>query len=132
VSGDYVTALNEMCRVLKPSGRLLFSVPFGRYRDLGTQQVFDEGLLKQAVSAFGPGGATRTFFRYSQQGWQVSDVDGCRDSEYVDWVVLPPEQRPAQFPRQPDGATAARAVACVELRKGGTEGQSSRGDGENG
>jgi SAM-dependent methyltransferase len=122
VSGDFVPALREMHRVLKPSGRLFFSVPFGRYRDLGTQRVFDEGLLEQAIAAFGPQEVSRTFFRYSQQGWQYAHIGECKNCQYVDWVVLLPEHRSAQFPGQPDGATAARAVACVELKKGGIQG----------
>ncbi len=116
--GDFVLAMREMCRVLKPSGRLFLTVPFGKYRDLGTQQVFDEDLLEQAIAAFEPKEVIRTFFRYTRQGWQFADIGDCQDCEYVDWIVLPVERRrPAQFPMQPDGATAARAVACIKLGK---------------
>lgn len=131
LSGDFVPAMGEMRRVLKPSGRLFFSVPFGRYRDLGTQRVFDGDLLEQAIAAFEPLEIVRTFFHYSQQGWQLAEIGECEDCEYVEWVVLPPERRPAEFPRQPDGATAARAVACVELKKGGAPGELPRGEMEN-
>ena len=109
--------MREMCRVLKPFGRLLLTVPVGRYRDLGTQQVFDEDLLEQAIAAFAPKEVIRTFFRYTRQGWQFADIGDCQDCEYVDWIALPAERRPPKFPMQPDGATAARGVACIKLEK---------------
>lgn len=114
---EFVLAIREMRRVLKPSGRLLLTVPFGRYQNLGTQQVFDEKLLEQTIAAFEPGEVTRTFFSYTKQGWQIADVSECKECEYVEWIMLPVERRSAQFPMQPDGATAARAVACIELEK---------------
>ena len=121
-TGDFVLGMREMYRVLKPFGQLFLTVPFGRYRDLGTQRVFDENLLEQAISAFESKDVIRDFFRYTQQGWQYADKGECKDCEYVDWLMLPVERRPTQFPMQPDGATAARAVACIKLKKGRLEG----------
>ena len=114
---DFLLAVREMRRVLKPSGHLLLTVPFGKYQNIGTQQVFNENLLEQTIAAFEPGEVTRTFFSYTKDGWQFADVSECKECEYVDWIMLPTEQRSAQFPMQPDGATAARAVACVKLQK---------------
>ena len=109
--------MREMRRVLKRSGRLFLTVPFGKNRGLGTQRVFNEDLLEQAIAAFEPKEVVRTFYRYTQQGWRVSDIGECKDCEYVEWNMLPAERRSAQFQRQPDGATAARAVACIVLEK---------------
>jgi SAM-dependent methyltransferase len=114
---DFVLAVREMRRTLKPSGRLLLTVPFGRYRNMGTQQVFDGDLLEEAIAAFQPAGVTRTFFCYTEQGWQFAAVSECKEKEYVDWIMLPADRRSSQFPKQPDGAAAARAVACVKLEK---------------
>lgn len=114
---DFIGAIGEMRRVLKSSGHLLFTVPFGRYRNLGTQQVFDENLLQQAIAAFGPGEVEETFFVYSKQGWQFADISECKEREYVDWIMLPSNLHPTEFPVQPDGAATARAVACIKLRK---------------
>lgn len=114
---DFLRAVAELARVLKPGGRLLLTVPFGRYRNIGTQQVFDLPLLEQALEAFHARERRCSYYRYSSQGWQLRDAESCRDAEYVDWVMLPVEKRSARFPAQPDAACAARAVACVELFK---------------
>jgi SAM-dependent methyltransferase len=118
-SGDFVRAMREMRRVLRPSARLLLTVPFGRYRNIGTQQVFNANLLDQAIDAFEPASVTRYFFKYTAEGWQSSALEACRECEYVDWVMVPEEVRSPEFPVQADRAAAARAVACVILDKPG-------------
>jgi hypothetical protein len=72
-------------------------------------------LLDAAIDAFGPAGVSARYFRYSADGWQPDHAAACHDCAYVDWVMLPKDQREEQFPVQPDGAAAARAVACVRL-----------------
>jgi SAM-dependent methyltransferase len=114
---DFVVALREMRRVLKPGGHLLLTVPFGRYKNIGAQQIFDEKLLQQVISAFGAKQTGRSLFAYSSSGWQLASIEACRGSEYVDWIMLPKNGRSADFPIQPDGAAAARAVACLKLEK---------------
>jgi hypothetical protein len=109
---DFIAALYEMRRVLKPGGEMLLTVPFGRFRNVGTRQVFDARLLEQAIAAFEPGAVARTFFKYSQQGWQSAGAEDCRECEYVDGIMPPEKRRAEKFPVQPDGA-----AACVRLEK---------------
>lgn len=113
----FVAAMHEMRRVLRSTGQLLLTVPFGRYRDLGTQQLFTRDLLEKAIAAAGPAEVSRTFFAYSGEGWQFADESECEESEYVDWIMLPENLRPSEFPVQSDGAAAARAVACIKMVK---------------
>jgi SAM-dependent methyltransferase len=114
---DFVLAMREFRRVLKPGGTLLLTVPFGKYQNLVTQQVFDTARLEQAIDAFKPQHVTRQFYAYSESGWQIADGEQCGECEYVDWIATPIERRPSNFPVQPDGAVAARAVACLKLVK---------------
>lgn len=113
-SDGIVLATRELFRVLKPGGSLYLTVPFGAYRHHGTFQQFDKNLLSSAVtSVFQPAKITETFYRYSAAGWQLADPEECADCEYVEWINLPHGEWPKPTPVEPDGAAAARAVACA-------------------
>ena len=111
---DFLSAITEMRRVLKPGARLYLTVPFGRYGDFGTYQVFDRKLLDEVIMKFEPVEVEEVFYKYEASGWQIAEAEACKDCEYVYWD----RQFEKRFPIQPDGAVAARAVACVVMRKG--------------
>lgn len=96
---DVFRAFSECKRVLKQSGCLLFSVPFGTYEDHTAFQQFDAALLKRCEDFFQPSRQEKSFFLYSAQGWQRAAEADCAAAEYA----LAPGR---------DNAAAARAVAC--------------------
>lgn len=111
-------AAAELRRVVRPGGKILFSVPYGRYQHLGFQQQFDAALLKTLLDAFGPCQAvTATYYQYTRAGWQLATAEACADAEYVGWVaeICRTGVWPNPIPVEPDRACAAHAVACVEL-----------------
>jgi len=115
---DFTAAMKEISRVLKKDGSLFLTVPFGIYKNFGTFQQFDRKLLTRAVEAFGKASYMREFFyRYTKDGWRLSNAEGCAGEKYVEWVALPPNRWPKPIPREADLASAARAVACVHLVK---------------
>lgn len=91
-----VLAAQEMRRVLKPGGRILMSVPYGRPDDLGWLRQFDESSLQELIAAFGPADAVITVYRYTADQWQLSSLEDAAGS-----------------PSQPYWASA---VACVDMR----------------
>lgn len=108
--------------MLKPGGSLFLMAPFGIYRHSGVQQQFDRDLLSRAIEAFGKANnITETFYRYTIEGWNISDESDYAECEYVEWSVRvwAHHQLPNPFPVESDMAAAARAVACVRLIKGG-------------
>lgn len=111
---DFVLALSEMRRILKPRGRLLLTVPFGKYQNWGEFQQFDKVLLDRAANAFGAVSRYERYYRYTPQGWRLANSAAeCADLEYAASAVKMrwgAKGTPAQL--EPDGAAAARAVAC--------------------
>lgn len=119
-SQDFILAMQELARVLKPGGRLLLTVPFGVYRHQGFQQVFNRELLSRAIAAFGEAAeVNETFYRYTANGWNLAKAEECTECEYVEWIAKAwqSDQWPDPIPVEADMAAAARAVACVEFVK---------------
>jgi SAM-dependent methyltransferase len=102
-----MAAVHELVRVLCPGGRLLLSVPFGKRMFVGHSRQFDHDLLTDVRSCFEQvGHCSVWFYRYSKEGWQISDEAACSSAIYE----LAPRG-------SLDHAAAARAVACVRLDK---------------
>ena len=106
---DYRQAMKELHRLLVPGGRLLLTVPFGTYQDLGWLQQCDRKMLEDAIRGFGGSLVDLTIYRYTATGWELSGLEECRDCEYQD--------RHGETSDASDKAAAARAVACVQLER---------------
>ena len=77
-SADFILALQELSRILKPVGTLFLTAPFGVYRHFGTFQQFDQKLLSRAIDAFGSKtNVGQTFYRHSDTGWDVANIEDC-------------------------------------------------------
>jgi SAM-dependent methyltransferase len=116
---DFVPAAQELVRVLKPGGLLLATVPFGDYQFHGAFQQFDRECLSRLEAAMGPAASSaQVFYRYTHDGWQRSTDADCAGSQYVAWVAeyMKTRRWPDPAP-EPDDAAAARAVACLAMRK---------------
>lgn len=106
---DYLKALAEFRRVLKPGAALLVTVPYGRDSDMGWFQQFGREALDELVRGFGPATIRAEFFRYRADGWKRATQDACDDAEYHDVRQ--------GTPNATDLAAAARAVACLKFVK---------------
>ena len=96
------TAVAEIGRVA--SKRVLITVPYGRREDHGWLRQFDRDEVEELRGAL-PGEVTVTVFRYTETGWQRSDLDEAADVRYRDFMA---DRSPVV-----DLAAAARAVACI-------------------
>jgi len=108
-------AVKELIRVLKPGGKLLVSVVFGKHQLIEWDGVpfaeqFDSLLLKDLLKSFSSCSKISTFFyKYSKDGWNTSTEEGCKDVEYFNIHI--------SDSCDPDYAAAARAVALIEAIK---------------
>jgi SAM-dependent methyltransferase len=107
---SYLVAIDEMIRVLKRSGKLYLSVPFGKREFFGWLQQFDSEMIAELCSHIRNASLIEaTYYRYDQSGWQISAAESCKDCEYFDTHT--------NLSVQADRAAAARAVACLIFQK---------------
>jgi len=109
---DFEKALSEMHRVLKPKGRLLLTLPFGQYQNWGIFQQFDAALLERAAQVFLPSLRLDTFYLYRRNGWQITQIQDCKDCSYSDFPIQLWSLKKKRPKPEADYATGARAVVC--------------------
>jgi SAM-dependent methyltransferase len=116
---DFLKAAKELLRVLAPRGKLLLTIPYGKYMHLGMIQQFDEEMLDLLMDAFRGYETECTFFKYEENGWQFSSMNECGDSIFVEWLTqsLMRGSFPNPHPVEKDMAAATRGLACIRVNK---------------
>jgi len=105
--GDFLSAVQEFKRLLKPDGVCYITFPFGKRENLGWYQVFDDAMVDQLLRRFAPSAYTIEYFRYSETGWRRACLDEVKEATTFDvhsgrgW--------------NQDRAASARAIACLRL-----------------
>lgn len=115
--GEFLLAVKELKRVLKPGGVLYISFPFGRYENHGWFQQFDAALVDRLVEEFAPAEASETIFRYDPDGWKLSERDACAECQFFDVHTSKYFNPDSRIEYPPDYPAGERALACLELRK---------------
>lgn len=96
--GDF-DAIHELCRITKPGGRLLLTVPFGKYQNHGWFQQYDMDRLMRLATSTDYHIQEAHFFAY-KNGWSECYPHELREVGY-----------------QTNGAVNAAGIACMELAK---------------
>jgi ubiquinone/menaquinone biosynthesis C-methylase UbiE len=112
---DYIRAIDEMKRVLRPNGWLFLTVPFGQYENHGWLQQFDASMLRSLIAQFQPKKDERTFFRSTPRGWQMCAENDCRHLTYTD--SLASKSRLNGHGAAVAPPVSATGLACVALQK---------------
>lgn len=116
-SDDFLRAIREFKRVLKPDGVLYITLPFGRYEDHGWLQQFDAPLLDQLIEGFSPRYCVESLYRYLPEGWVTSSRSDAADCETFDVHTSKFFQPDSLIDYPADYAAGERAIACLELHK---------------
>lgn len=106
---DYLVALAELKRVLKPGGTIYITAPFGKAADHGWFQVFDHEMVGGLIRNFERGEVRQDYFLYQPDGWRR-----CEPAEAATATIFNIHTAKGY---DPDFAAAARAVFCLELKK---------------
>jgi hypothetical protein len=108
---EYIKVIIELIRVLKSSGHLLLTFPYGQYENHSFFQQFDHEMLSGIQEILKPLGIINEtiFFKYSNDGWVISgqnEVDNCQSYN--------PHTGIGRFN---DNAAHSRAVCCIDFIK---------------
>lgn len=106
---DYRKVVRELKRLVVPGGTVMISVPFGRQENHGWTLQFDRYGIDDIVKTFAGELEELRFYRYLPQGWILSTAEECADCRYFNIHATP------EF--DSDCAAAARAVACIRLKR---------------
>ena len=83
--GDFLDAVGEMRRVVKPSGKVLITAPFGKsYTHKSIFRQFDHEMVMSIIKKFNPSKYEYSIFKYSQNHWVKSNHNECKDTMYRD------------------------------------------------
>lgn len=108
-ASDYLAAVKEYHRMLKPGGVLYLSFPYGLHKNRDWFQIFDAEMLDGVIAAFSPSSMQEFHFRYTADGWVKSSRDDSKNATYFD--IHTEKEYGADF------AAASRAIVCLELIK---------------
>jgi len=97
--------IGELRRVLRPNGRFLGTVPYGRFEDHGWFQQLDASRLNELLEPFDAQACAVSVYAYDKRGWERSSIRSAAQARYHDFTVTGQAAK--------DRAPAARAVACI-------------------
>lgn len=109
-SYEYLSAVNEFLRILKPNGTLILTFPFGKFENHGFFQQFDTEMVDKIITLFKEFGTSELcFFKYLKDGWKVSSQEECSNSTSYN----PHTGRG----KGEDGAAHCRGICCIKFTK---------------
>lgn len=113
-SYEYVVAIEDLVRVLKTSGQLLLSFPYGVFKNYDFFQQFDDEMVSRITKVFESKGQCEIFYyKYTLDGWQLSNAKACENA-----VSYNPHTGEGVGP---DKAAHSRSICCIKFTKNHTD-----------
>jgi SAM-dependent methyltransferase len=98
--GSDIEAMAEMLRILKPGGKLIITVPFGKRADYGWFFHYDSRAISDLFRPFPRVSVSAEYFGYTTAGWVPCHANDLSETLYG-----------------ANGAPAAAGLACFEVTK---------------
>jgi SAM-dependent methyltransferase len=114
---DFLLAVRELKRVLKPDGTLYITFPFGQYEDHGWFQQFDSALADTLIEEFNPIFFEETVYKYDPDGWKLSNRSFCSKCQFFDVHTSKYFNSKSTIEYPTDYPAGERAVICLALIK---------------
>lgn len=109
-SYEFLYAIKEMVRVLKPLGTLLITFPFGKFENHDFFQQFDDEMLQKLLNEFYlKGNYKTTFYKYLPDGWY-----SCNESDCSEMISFNPHTNKG---KGDDCAAHCRSICCIKFVK---------------
>lgn len=109
-SFEFLKAVKELIRILKPGGKLFITVPYGKFENHGFFQQFDEELVHRMKEVLqSSGNVVEDYFQYVEGCWQFSNSESCRNS-----ISFNPHTNVGKLD---DGAAHCRAICSLIIIK---------------
>jgi ubiquinone/menaquinone biosynthesis C-methylase UbiE len=106
---DYILVIKEFYRILRPGGTCLITVPYGINENFGWFQVFNSFMINKITKIFGEKNSSVDIYQYTDKGWQISDINKCKNATYFDIHK--------NIKYLNNRQAAAGAVACIKMTK---------------
>ncbi|MDJ1175410.1 class I SAM-dependent methyltransferase [Roseofilum capinflatum] len=114
---DFIQAVKELKRVLKPGGKCLVTVPFGQYQHDEFQQQFNSDMVESIKDAFNPTSLIELYYKYADGGWNISTREKCKNCQYFNIHKTKYFDKNSSLDYDEDFAAAARAIVTLEMIK---------------
>jgi hypothetical protein len=109
-SYDYILVVKELLRVLNKRGKILITVPYGRFENHGFFQQFDSEMISQIKESLKPYGfLNEIYYKYNKDGWGLSNKDECKDAQSYNPHT--------GIGKGNDNAAHSRAISCIKFIK---------------
>lgn len=106
-SYEYLVVICELLRVLNGGGRLLITVPYGKFENQGFFQQFDSEMVQKMIDILQSGARSIeiNYFKYEKSGWRLAAAEDCKEC-----VSYNPHTKKGDLG---DGAAHSRAICCI-------------------
>jgi len=110
ICDSYLIMIKEFKRILKTNGKLFITIPYGKRKNFGWFQIFDQQMVETIINTFNCNNYSLEYYQYKNNGWVLADKKDVDDNE--DFFDIHTSKKYYK-----DYLAFSRAIVCIELTK---------------